>query len=106
MRDETAPEAARLNIFALPALITVINVDVKFPFAFFSGLGLPDVHRVDRRGEGGGVQQLPRQPAAVQARTGVQRGGGVGGALLLDGDAVLRVRHSAPALRQQPTDVK
>ena len=35
MRDETAPEAARLNIFALPALITVINVDVKFPFAFF-----------------------------------------------------------------------
>ena len=72
----------------------------SFPF---SGHSLPDVHGVDRRGESGGVQRLPRQPAAVQARPGLQLGSGVG-ARVVDGDAVVR-HHPTLALRQQSTDV-
>ena len=73
----------------------------SFPF---SGHSLPDVHGVDRRGESGGVQRVPRQPTAVQARPGLQLGSGVSASVVDDGDAV--VRHCFALALRQPTDVK
>ena len=71
------------------------------PFIHSAGHRLPDVHRVDRRGESRGVQRVPRQPTAVQARPGVQLGRGRPRVV---GDLAGVSRRSAPALRQ-PNDI-
>ena len=70
-------------------------------FIHSAGHCLSDVHRVDRRGESGGVQRVPRQPTAVQARPGIQLGR-VRPRVV--GDLAGVSHRSALALRQ-PTDI-